>query len=192
MMVPVPLSEDEQRILRQIEQQLEQDPTFAARGYRVPRHRVALLAVGLLAAMTVTVLGLAVSFWFAFAGFLLVLAVAVSLEREVRLLARERLGSLPISAWLGGGRRGNGGGCEPPTERSGSTRAYLPDREVAVDAAARRHRVGGHALHLAAPAVRSGLTVVLGPDQRLDLARRGVGRRRRHRGQRAQRAGGDR
>ena len=57
MMVAVPLSEDEQRILRQIEQQLEQDPTFAARGYRVPRHRVALLAVGLLAAMTVTVLG---------------------------------------------------------------------------------------------------------------------------------------
>ncbi len=37
MMVPMPLSEDEQRILRQIEQQLEQDPTFAARGYRVSR-----------------------------------------------------------------------------------------------------------------------------------------------------------
>ena len=34
------------------------------------------------------------------------LAVAVALEREVRLLARERLGTLPISAWLGGGRRG--------------------------------------------------------------------------------------
>jgi hypothetical protein len=35
-----------------------------------------------------------------------VLAIAVALEREVRLLARERLGTLPISAWLGGGRRG--------------------------------------------------------------------------------------
>ena len=106
MMRAVPLSEDEQRILRQIEQQLEQDPTFAARGYRVPRHRVALLTVGLIAALTVTVLGLGVSFWLAFGGFLVVLFVAVSLEREVRLLARERLGSLPISAWLGGGRRG--------------------------------------------------------------------------------------
>jgi Flp pilus assembly protein TadB len=113
MMEPVPLSEDEQRILRQIEQQLEQDPTFAARGYRVPRHRVALLAVGLVAAITITVLGLAVSFWLAFAGFLVVLFVAVSLEREVRLLVRERLGSLPISAWLGGGRRGGSSRHEP-------------------------------------------------------------------------------
>ena len=50
-------------------------------------------------------LGLSVSFWLAFAAFLVVLAVAVALEREVRLLARERLGTLPISAWLGGARR---------------------------------------------------------------------------------------
>jgi hypothetical protein len=35
------------------------------------------------------------------------LGIAVALEREVRLLARERLGTLPISAWLGGGRRGS-------------------------------------------------------------------------------------
>ncbi len=101
----MPLSEHEQRILRQIEQQLEQDPTFAARGYRVARSRLVLLIVGLLAAVVVTVLGLSVSFWLAFAGFLVVLAIAVALEREVRLLARERLGSLPISAWLGGARR---------------------------------------------------------------------------------------
>jgi Flp pilus assembly protein TadB len=101
----MPLSEHEQRILRQIEQQLEQDPTFATRGYRVSRTRLVLLAVGLVAAVVVTVLGLSVSFWVAFAGFLVVLALAVGLEREVRLLARERLGTLPISAWLGGGRR---------------------------------------------------------------------------------------
>ena len=105
MMVPMPLSEDEQRILRQIEQQLEQDPTFAARGYRVPRRRVILLAVGLLAAIALTVLALNVSFWIAFAGFVGVLGLAVALEREVRLLARERLGTLPISVWLGGARR---------------------------------------------------------------------------------------
>lgn len=101
----MPLSEHEQRILRQIEQQLEQDPTFAARGYRVSRSRVVLLALGLIAAIVITVLGLSVSFWLAFAGFLVVLGLAVGLEREVRLLARERLGTLPISAWLGGGRR---------------------------------------------------------------------------------------
>lgn len=101
----MPLSEDEQRILRQIEQQLEQDPTFAARGYRVPRRRVALLIVGLVVSTAVTVLGLSISFWLAFAAFFVVLAIAVALEREVRLLARERLGTLPISVWLGGGRR---------------------------------------------------------------------------------------
>jgi membrane associated rhomboid family serine protease len=103
----MPLSEHEQRILRQIEQQLEQDPTFAARGYRVSRSRVVLLAVGLVGAIVITVLGLSVSFWVAFGGFLVVLAIAVALEREVRLLARERLGTLPISAWLGGARRRN-------------------------------------------------------------------------------------
>ena len=39
----MPLSEDEQRILRQIEQELEQDPTFSNRGYRVSRRRLVLL-----------------------------------------------------------------------------------------------------------------------------------------------------
>jgi hypothetical protein len=65
-----------------------------------------LLIIGLVGSIALTVLGLSVNFWLAFAGFLVVLAVAVALEREVRLLARERLGTLPISAWLGGGRRG--------------------------------------------------------------------------------------
>jgi hypothetical protein len=101
----MPLSEHEQRILRQIEQQLEQDPTFATRGYRVSRSRLVLLVLGLIASVVVTVLGLSVSFWLSFGLFLVVLAIAVALEREVRLLARERLGTLPISAWLGGGRR---------------------------------------------------------------------------------------
>ena len=124
----MPLSEHEQRILRQIEQQLEQDPTFATRGYRVARSRLVLLIIGLLGAIVLTVLGLSVSFWLAFAAFLVVLAVAVALEREVRLLARERLGTLPISAWLGGGRRGN---REPPTEPGSSAtphRAVLTSR----------------------------------------------------------------
>ncbi len=65
-----------------------------------------LLVLGLLGSIVVTILGLSVSYWLSFAVFLVVLAIAVALEREVRLLARERLGTLPISAWLGGGRRG--------------------------------------------------------------------------------------
>ena len=101
---PVPLSEDEQRILRQIEQELEQDPTFSQRGYRVSRRRSIVLALGLVVGLVITIGGLAVNFVVAFAGFVLVLVMAILLESELRLLGRERLGQLPISAWLSGRR----------------------------------------------------------------------------------------
>lgn len=100
----MPLSEDEQRILRQIEQELEQDPTFSQRVARVSRRRLAFLVVGLVLALGMTILGLAVNFLVAFAGFVVVLVLAVALEAEIRLIGRERLGALPVSAWLGGGR----------------------------------------------------------------------------------------
>jgi hypothetical protein len=103
----MPLSEDEQRILRQIEQELSQDPTFSNRGYRVSRRRLVLLSLGLLAGLALTIAGLSVNYFLAFAGFVAVLVMAVMLEGEIRLLGRERLGSLPISAWLGGVRRSN-------------------------------------------------------------------------------------
>ena len=102
----MPLSEDEQRILRQIEQELEADPTFSERGYRVSRKRLALLlTVGLVAGLVLTVAGLAVSFWLAFAGFVGVLVMAVLLEAEIRVVGREKLGNLPINAWLAGAGR---------------------------------------------------------------------------------------
>ena len=105
----VPLSEDEQRILRQIEQELEQDPQFAARGYRVSRKRAALLTIGLLVGLAVTVLGLGVGYLVAFGGFVFVLVMAVLLEAELRVIGRDRLASLPVSAWLGGQRPPGGG-----------------------------------------------------------------------------------
>lgn len=101
----MPLSEDEQRILRQIEQELEADPTFSERGYRVSRKRLVLLSIGLVAGLVLTVAGLAVSFWLAFAGFVGVLVMAVLLEQEVRVVGREKLGNLPINAWLAGAGR---------------------------------------------------------------------------------------
>lgn len=101
----MPLSENEQRILRQIEQQLERDPAFSAHGYRMPRHRLVILSLAVLGALVVTVLALAVSVWLSLIAFAGTLVAAVALEREVRLLAREKVGVLPISAWLGGGRR---------------------------------------------------------------------------------------
>ena len=102
----MPLSEDEQRILRQIEQELEQDPAFSHGGYRVSRRRSAMLVVGLLVGLVVTIGGLAINFLVAFAGFVLVLTMAVMLESELRLIGRDRLGQLPISAWLSGRRTG--------------------------------------------------------------------------------------
>lgn len=96
----MPLSEEEQRILRQIEEELEQDPTFAQRGYRVSRRRSALLVAGLVIGLAVTVVFLAISFVAAFVAFVFVLFMAVKLESEIRVLGREQLGELPISAWL--------------------------------------------------------------------------------------------
>ena len=101
----MPLSENEQRILRQIEQQLERDPAFSTCGYRMPRHRLVMLSLAVLGGLAVTVLALAVSVWLSLAAFAATLVAAVALEREVRLLAREKVGVLPISAWLGGGRK---------------------------------------------------------------------------------------
>jgi len=101
----MPLSEDEQRILRQIEQELRRDPDFSRRGYRVSRRRLVLLAIGLLVGLAVTILALSVNFVLAFAGFVTVLAIAVLLEKEIRIVGREKLGALPVSAWLGAGHR---------------------------------------------------------------------------------------
>ncbi len=106
----MPLSENEQRILRQIEQQLERDPTFSTRGYRVPRRRVVGLSFALAAALSLTVLLLGVTVWLSLAGFLVSLAIAIMLEREVRVVARERISSLPLSAWLGAANRRRSGG----------------------------------------------------------------------------------
>lgn len=100
----MPLSENEQRILRQIEEELQQDPTFAQKGYRVSRRRSLLLGLGLLLGLAITIGGLAVSFLVAFGGFVLVLVMALMLESELRLVGRDRLGQLPISAWLNASR----------------------------------------------------------------------------------------
>lgn len=101
----MPLSEHEQRILRQIEQELQQDPTFSERVSRVSSRRLAFLSFLLVVGLGVTVAGLAVSFWLAFAGFIGVLLLAVMVEGELRVVGREKLGSLPINAWLAGSGR---------------------------------------------------------------------------------------
>jgi len=101
----VPLSENEQRILRQIEAELQQDPSFSQQGYRVPRRRSVLLGLGLAVGLAITFGGLALNYLVAFVGFVIVLVMLVMLEAELRLVGRDRLGQLPISAWLDAGRR---------------------------------------------------------------------------------------
>ena len=101
----VPLSEDEQRILRQIEIDLQSDPNFQQRVHRVSRRRLIGLSFALVVGLVLTILGLAVHFWLAFAGFVGVLVVAVLLEQEVRVIGRDKIGQLPINAWLTGTAR---------------------------------------------------------------------------------------
>lgn len=120
----MPLSEHEQRILRQIEQQLERDPSFAHQRYRLPRRRVAMFSLLTLLGIAATVLALGVSVWLSVACFVGTVAAAAMLEREARLVARERVGALPVSVWLGGRRRQRPG---PP---SGSRRAPIDDRDA--------------------------------------------------------------
>jgi hypothetical protein len=102
--VRVPLSEREQRILRQIEQELAADPSFADRATRIPRHRLALLTVFVVAGLVATVLALSVSFWLAFGVFVGVLTLGALLEQELRVVGRDKLGSLSVNAWLTGAR----------------------------------------------------------------------------------------
>lgn len=110
----MPLSEHEQRILRQIEQELERDPSFAHQGYRLPRRRVVLFAVLTVAALVGTVLALGISVWVAVAGFVVTLVLAANLEYEVRLVTRHRIDALPLSVWLGARSRRSGDGRRPP------------------------------------------------------------------------------
>ncbi len=101
----MPLSEHEQRILRQIEQELASDPTFADRAGRITRHRMMWLVLGIIVGLAVTVASLAVSFWLSFAAFVGVVVLGVMLESEIRLVSRDKLGNVSVNAWLGSARR---------------------------------------------------------------------------------------
>jgi hypothetical protein len=90
----VPLSEDEQRILHEIEQQLyETDPglardiadtTIYTHAYRNLKWGVLAFLVG----VVVLIATLAVSFVLAFGGFLIMLVSALAIERNARKLGK--------------------------------------------------------------------------------------------------------
>ena len=90
----VPLSEDEQRILSEIEQQLyESDPELAREVgsttvYTHASRNLRWAVVGFVVGLITMVLTLSVHFVFAFAGFLIMLASALYFEQNARRLGR--------------------------------------------------------------------------------------------------------
>jgi hypothetical protein len=98
----VPLSEDEQRILRQIEEQLQSDERFAqntspAGMYRQSAKTVRWAALGTLGGLIFTVVTLSIHFLLAFGGFLAMLACALVIERQLRAIGKVGVQDLAAS-----------------------------------------------------------------------------------------------
>lgn len=89
----MPLSEDEQRILRQIEEQLQSDPKFAnaVSSSGLYKHSARTLrwgVVGLIGSLVLLVVGLQLHFIVAFAAFVAMLVCVVVIERNARAMGR--------------------------------------------------------------------------------------------------------
>lgn len=106
----MPLSEDEQRILQQIEAQLyESDPALAREVasttiYSHAFRSLKLAAVGFIFGCVVMVATLAINFLFAFIGFLAMLASALIFVRSARTLGRVGLEQMTQSMRTAGFR----------------------------------------------------------------------------------------
>ncbi|MEZ5380884.1 MAG: DUF3040 domain-containing protein [Microthrixaceae bacterium] len=96
----MPLSEDEQRILREIEDSLyESDPQLAREVSSRTVHsailrRIRLAAVGIVVALFLTIYLLTVHFLLAFVGFLVAFALGAVIESSIRQLGEDGLGEL--------------------------------------------------------------------------------------------------
>jgi hypothetical protein len=108
----MPLSEEEQKILREIEQQLNAtDPDLVEQVSRTTLYRHAArvikwAALGVVGGLVLVVLTFARSIFVAFAGFLVMLGCLLIIERNVRKLGRAGLQSLTSGWRAGGGLRG--------------------------------------------------------------------------------------
>ncbi len=109
----MPLSEDEQRILRQIEEQLQRDPSFG-RDIK-PRHvgsrrAVIVSSVSTVLCLVLTVVLLGVSPYLSFVAFIAAIAALVIAERHVAAIGEAGLNHLSdtVRSRLGGsaGSRG--------------------------------------------------------------------------------------
>ena len=111
----MPLSEDEQRILHQIEQQFyESDPAFAQSVsqnslYRHAFRNIKWAALGLVLGLAFLLATLQVHVLVAFAGFLAMLACAFVIERNARRMGRAGLQQVTASMRAGKLRDSLGG-----------------------------------------------------------------------------------
>ena len=104
----MPLSDDEQKILSQIEQQLhETDPDLAnevatTTVYTHAARNIKWSVLGFIIGLTVIVLTLSISFWLAFSGFAIMLAAALYFEQNMRKLGKAGLDQLSMRVGSGG------------------------------------------------------------------------------------------
>jgi len=92
----VPLSEDEQRILRQIEESLGTDERFAQAVspsglYRHSARKVRWAIFGVLVSLVATIALLQMHYMLAFVGFLGMLACVLVIERQLRAIGKAGL-----------------------------------------------------------------------------------------------------
>lgn len=88
----MPLSEDDERILRQIEEQLQRDPSFAKEFTpvaRSSRRALFVAAFGTVLAVALSVLLLSVSPYLAFAAFIGAMFCVVTAERHARTVGED-------------------------------------------------------------------------------------------------------
>lgn len=111
----VPLSEEEQRILSEIEQGLyASDPALAreiadSTLYRHAARNLRWAALGFVVGTAVLLGTLHVSFWLAFVGFLMMLGAALAFERNARRLGKAGFEQLTANLRASGLRDSIGG-----------------------------------------------------------------------------------
>lgn len=112
----MPLSEDEQRILRQIEEQLQRDPGFGRTLHRPADHSrqsLAMWAIFTIACLALTVALLGISAYLSFAAFIGAVVGALFAERQARSIGEASLNHLSETV------RGRFGAMPRPGARPG-------------------------------------------------------------------------
>jgi len=113
--VYMPLSDDEKKILSQIEQQLhETDPDLAKEVatttvYSHAARNIKWSVLGFVVGLTVIILTLPISFWLAFVGFAIMLAAALYFEQNMRRLGKAGMNQLSMRVGSGGFRDAGSG-----------------------------------------------------------------------------------